>query len=76
MEVKENWSWVPDGGLIPRENGRLTVGLKITLTILGKAKGVLFLFNYARHEGVCRVDVCLTSAIVGVELSASFLRTL
>jgi hypothetical protein len=30
MEGKKNFSWVPDGGLIPGQTGRLTVGRKIT----------------------------------------------
>jgi hypothetical protein len=30
---KKNWWWVPDGGLIPGQTGRLTVGRKVTLTL-------------------------------------------
>jgi hypothetical protein len=32
-EKRENWSWVPDGCLTPRQTGRLTVGRNITLTL-------------------------------------------
>jgi hypothetical protein len=32
MTRKKNWSLVPDGGLIPGQTSRLTVGHKITLT--------------------------------------------
>jgi hypothetical protein len=30
---KNNWSRVPDGGLIPGETGRMAVGSKLTLTL-------------------------------------------
>jgi hypothetical protein len=34
ISVKEkNWSRVPDGGVIPGQTGRLTIGRKITLTL-------------------------------------------
>jgi hypothetical protein len=32
-EEEENWLWVPDGGLIPEQTGRLTLSHKITLTL-------------------------------------------
>jgi hypothetical protein len=33
---KKNWSLVPDGGLIPGQTGRLTVGHNMTLTLRRK----------------------------------------
>jgi hypothetical protein len=33
IENGKNWSWVPDGCLIPRRTGLQTVGRKITLTL-------------------------------------------
>jgi hypothetical protein len=32
LKEKKNWSWVPDGGLTPRQPGRLTVGRNTILT--------------------------------------------
>jgi hypothetical protein len=29
MEEKKNWSWIPEGGLIPEQTDQLTVGCKI-----------------------------------------------
>jgi hypothetical protein len=31
IEEKETWSWVPDGGLIPGQTDRVTIGGKITV---------------------------------------------
>jgi hypothetical protein len=49
VERKKNWSRVPDGGLIPGQTGRLTVGSKISYFRVSTATGAV---SYPTHSSL------------------------
>jgi hypothetical protein len=47
LKIIQIWSWTPDGGLTPRQTGRLTVGRNITLnlTLVSRERELLAIAN-------------------------------